>query len=753
MPTKQQRIEAAAKTLHQTGSLLKAAGSFAFPSSMAFQGRSSWLSIAPRNFPYHQTDPLSNSAVVNTLGWITRNFGQAEFHVARQKRDGSEEPIINHPLQQLLENPNANYEKGEAGYGGQTLWAVTLLSYHLDGNAYWIKERNARGFGLPTRLWYVPHWMIKPVWPDDGSKFISEYEYSVNGRVIRLPVRDVVHFRNGLNPANTRYGLAPLKAALLQVFTDTEVTLWIAALCKNMAIPGVVINPRDNIGMTEEKARQIIEKFKRKFGGDNKGEPGVLDFAADISVLGFDPKSMDFAAIHHHAESRIAGALGVPPQLVYLDVANDSSSYNNLTTFERIGWEQGIVPSYENLEDTLDSQLLIDFETDPIARGIFCEFDTSEVRALKEDQNAKEERILKRVAAGLMTVAEAQAELGQKPDPAATYYLIPSSLRPVTSAVALARANTAIEDPKPPTPSNPNADPKPEPKKSFETVLPPPLNQVFNFNGMTGDAKSLADCQKDDLPYGRKAIEWEGLTLRREPTDLEKLCIKGIDEEMTNGQQTLSGFLSNLRDGWFDELAAEFDDEVFSEPELLRDVQPTITDDNKAALTAILLTLFAHGAALIATELALQGAELTAARATITATELAGLVAATLTKVANDVRARAVASAVAAVQLGLNIADKIRSDARDSSTGYVSRAAGEATNLSLARGRDAEIAARSSEIQFLVYSAVLDSGTCTPCGEVDGKTGQKSELPSVPNPQCEGGAQCRCVLIAVRKPD
>ena len=86
-----------------------------------------------------------------------------------------------------------------------TLYGLGLLSYHLDGNAYWIKVRNARG-GVPTALWYEPHWSIKPHFPADGSAIIDYYERNINGFTQKIPPENVVHFRNGLNPANSRYG-------------------------------------------------------------------------------------------------------------------------------------------------------------------------------------------------------------------------------------------------------------------------------------------------------------------------------------------------------------------------------------------------------------------------------------------------------------------------------------------------------------------------------------------------------------------
>lgn len=709
MPTKKQRAEAAATTLAQTGSLLKAAGAFVFPSTMQHSGRGGWLSIAPRNFPYQNTDPLSNSAVVNTLDWIKRNFGQAELGVYRQKRNGTEEPIINHPLQQLLERPNAFY-------GGHQFWAGLLLSYFLDGNAYAIKERNARGFGVPTALWYEPHWTICPVWPNDGSQFISHYERRVNGTIQKIPTENVIHLRNGLNPANTRYGLSPLKAALLEVFTDTEASLWIAALCRNMAIPGVIVSPTDLIGMTNTKAEQIKETWKRKFGGDNRGEPLILDFTASVTTLGFDPKQMEFKAIHDHAESRIAGALGVPPQLTFLNVANESSSYNNLTTFERIGWEQCLIPAYESIEDALDAQLLPDFESDPLASGYFVEFDTSDVRPLKDDADKKEARANAGLRAGALLVDEYREQCGLPPLPngAGQILLLPNNARPATPDNLASRAAQEISDPVPT--SNPLDGQEPQ--------------------------KLLSG-------FFRKSVEWNGLTLRREPTELEQLVIKGLAEQMESGKAQIAGLLLKVRTDLAEELAAQL---AKLSPEDYDAAGADVPDADRESLLSLLKAIFLNGAQLILIELRQQGAQLAGATQLAAESDLAVIASAILTQLVNDVKARAVASATSAVLLGADVAERVRADFRDGSTGYVSRAAGSATNVALANGRRAELDARTEEIQFLVYSAVLDSGTCQPCGDVDGRTGDTTkDLPSVPNPSCDGGAQCRCVLIPVRR--
>jgi HK97 family phage portal protein len=413
---------------------IKAASTaFRFPSGITHRA-GSFLSLAPRTFPYENTDPLGDSAVVNVLAWIQRNFVQAEFEVYRELADDEDETIDNHPLTRLMDRPNA-------GYDAQALWAGTLLSYHLDGNAYWIKARNARGFGVPTEIWYEPHWGIKPHWPEDGSAFIDYYERRINGTIERIPVENVVHFRNGINPANPRYGLAPLKAALLQVFTDTEVSLWVAALCRNMAIPGVIVSPTEPIGMTESKADQIKQTWKRKFGGDSRGEPLILDFQADIKTLGYDPKQMDFGSITNLAESRISGAMGVPAIVAGLSAGLDSSTYSNLENLKKSAFEECLIPTWKAFEKTVERYLLPDFERDVTA--ISCEFDTSEIRALQENQSEKEIRAIAAFQAGVTTLNEARAQFGYDPMPSGDYHIMSSSYKPIVPDVAMAMADLA----------------------------------------------------------------------------------------------------------------------------------------------------------------------------------------------------------------------------------------------------------------------------------------------------------------------
>lgn len=691
-----------------------ASTAFRFPSNLTHRA-GSFLSLAPRTFPYENTDPLGDSAVVNVLAWIQRNFTQAELGVYQKNREGERTELVDHPLTRLMYKPNS-------GYGAAQLWAGTLLSYHLDGNAYWIKARNARGFGVPTEVWYEPHWGIKPHWPEDGSAFIDYYERRINGTIERIPVENVIHFRNGLNPANPRYGLAPLKAALLQVFTDTEVSLWVAALCRNMAIPGVIVSPEESFGMSAEKAEQIKQTWKRKFGGDSRGEPLILDFQASVTTLGYDPKNMEFSAITNLAESRISGAMGVPAIVAGLSAGLDSSTYNNLANLKKSAFEECLMPTWEQFQTTLTAQLLPDYERDIEAKRIKVYFDTSEIRALQENQGEKEQRAIAAWQAGITTLNEARAQFNYDPDPAGDYYLQPNSSTPTTPAKTLDK----IENP------------------------PAPVVPVQPIPGGSSQPPTAAEDEEGAVKSssGRsfKSVNWQGMTLRREPTEIEARIIKQVDEVYQSGKLSMEGRLLSLRARYVDQIIDELDD---LDPEDFYTATVTPVDADRLAVAAILTALFLRGAALIVGELRNQGAGDGDPSARPDSRLINTIAGALVSKIANDVQARGTGAAVSASLLGQDVRASVTTALDQGSTAYVTRSAAEATNWAIGKGRDAEIEQRSDEIEYLVYSAVLDNSTCRPCGEADGMGGQLGEIPDAPNPDCDGGANCRCLHIPV----
>lgn len=360
-------------------------------------------------------DGTRNSAVAACLSWIGRTFPEAPVRVLKPK--GSEyEAIPGHPMVELIERPNPYYS-------GPVLWAATMLSYHAEGDAYWVKARS--GAGRPVQLWWIPHTLMTPK-SDNDTDFIQYYEYRPGGTPIKLDPSEVVHFRNGLDPSNPRKGSAPLKAALREVFADDEAANFFGALMRNMGIPGVLIAPdTEHVNLQQEDADAIKADFETKFGGDNRGRPMVLPAKTKVEKLAFSPEELDLRQLRRLPEERISAVLGVPAIVAGLGAGLDRSTFANYAEAREAAWEDCILPTQRIIAADLKAQLLPDFDD---AAGKRVDFDISGVRVLQPDQNALYTRTLDALLKGAVRLDEARRQLGQETKPEHEVWYIPNTV-------------------------------------------------------------------------------------------------------------------------------------------------------------------------------------------------------------------------------------------------------------------------------------------------------------------------------------
>ena len=82
------------------------------------------------------------------------------------------------------------------------MWMGVYSDWVTEGNAYLVKIRN--GQGAVIQLWWIPDHLIEPRWEPNSNQFIGWYEYTVDGRVLKIEPKDIIHFRYGLDPYNPR---------------------------------------------------------------------------------------------------------------------------------------------------------------------------------------------------------------------------------------------------------------------------------------------------------------------------------------------------------------------------------------------------------------------------------------------------------------------------------------------------------------------------------------------------------------------
>lgn len=403
------------------------------------------------------TDGGRTSSIVQAcILWMSRAFPEAPLRVLRPNAKGLLEPVPDHPLTALLDTPNPYY-------GGVLLWMATLADWMLTGNAYWLKVRSAAG--LVVELWWVPSALIEPRWPDDGGAYLSHYDYKPDPRhePIMLDPADVVHMRYGLDPRNVRKGLSPLASLFRELLTDEEASGYLAAMLRNLGVPGVVISPTGDNSLSETDAGMVKSAYMSKFSGDRRGEPLVLSAGASITPFGFSPEQMTVKDLRRIPEERVSAIFGTPAIVVGLGCGLDRSTFANYAEAREASWETNIIPTQRLMLSELRTQLQPDFDPQ---RKLTLEFDLSQVRVLQADEQALHERIRGDVLAGLITVDEGREALGLDAllDGQGAVLYLPTNVTPTDPAALLA----------PPQPAPQPVDGMQTPESSPNGTVGPP---------------------------------------------------------------------------------------------------------------------------------------------------------------------------------------------------------------------------------------------------------------------------------------
>lgn len=353
-------------------------------------------------------DPWLNSAVSNGIAFAQKVFPEAELRVTVKDADGADVPIPKHPMVELLRRPNDQYS-------GTHLWKATLLSWYVDGNAYWRVLRGAGGMGRPVQLWYVPHFRMRPHWPADGSQYIDYYQYLVDGKWYRLEVADVVHFRNGIDPYDERMGWSKLKAVLREVYTDNELSTFSAALLRNGGVPSLFIAPMAGASpMQPDQVTAFKGRYREEMTGDGRGGVFVSNMPVEPKPIGFSPADLNADTLGQRGELRIAGAFGFPAALLQfqagLEQARNKANYEEL---RKVAYRQGIIPCQSDMADELDLQLLPQL-TDHAAERVT--WDYTNVKEMQEDVDSVHGRARDDYKSGIVRRSEARAMIGLKSD-------------------------------------------------------------------------------------------------------------------------------------------------------------------------------------------------------------------------------------------------------------------------------------------------------------------------------------------------
>ena len=366
-----------------------------------------WRTLLPGSqYDYEAAagDLWRNSAVAACLRWLRINFPEPVLQaVVDGEGPGDVTQVPDHPCVALLKRPNAFYD-------WWTLSAAMVLSAVVDGNAYLLKVRSKSG--AVVGLWWVPHWLIWPRWDSDGSEFIGWYEYSVNGRILKLPIEDVVHFRQGIDPRDDRKGFSELKQAVRSVCGLNEADTYTASILRNMGMPTAVISFEGDGTIMPDDIEVLRDQWRERFTAENRGDPLFAPRKMTVAKISMTPEELRLDQLPARLEDQVCAAIGIPAMAVGITSGAQHKTYANYGEARRAAYEDCLVPLQKAMAACWTQQLLVsEFWPGPKADRI--RFDYRTVQCLAENENELGERIGKQYQT-YQTIkrSEARAALG-----------------------------------------------------------------------------------------------------------------------------------------------------------------------------------------------------------------------------------------------------------------------------------------------------------------------------------------------------
>lgn len=385
-------------------------------------------------------DLTLNYAVAGCLRWLADNISEPKLVVERRGADGKWKPDLFHPVIDLLETPNEDYD-------GDSLLTAAAWDYSLVGRGYQVKERD--NLGRLKHLWWVPWYTTAPRFPQNGSAFISDYVYRPAGlgRDYLYRKEDVVHFRWGLDyGTGGRLGVNRTRPFLPAISALNEGAIYTPSILRNMGIVPNVLAVRGKV--SKENKEGLRQWFKALFTRDGRGSPGVLEVdggdgaVADLKQLGLSPEDLTLDIILNRPEILVCNAFGIHPGVLYLGGSGGKGFDNGgqLAEARRASYHDCLMPLLKRFAVFLTRSVLSEFEIDG-PNKVRCRFDFDEVEALQEDRNALYKRVSEAIKAGWLKVGDGRTLCKLDVDETDNVYLRQSGV----TAVKTADENVQVE--------------------------------------------------------------------------------------------------------------------------------------------------------------------------------------------------------------------------------------------------------------------------------------------------------------------
>ena len=279
------------------------------------------------------SDSLQLAAVYACVAKISDTIASMELHVEKKEKDGSKEPLFQHPASRLLSiEPNKHM-------GAYEFWQMIISDALLYGVGHALITPDR------SEMYWIPATEMEFMIDEKtGTKF-----YKYKGAPTPVPadrVLEVKAFR-GENP--TKIQLQNLKVA-------KSVQNFGATFFENGGMLGGILTTKEPL--TLEQMQQASERWAQEYmGSGNAHKVAILGGGFNYQPLSVPLEQLQFLQSKEYSTQEIARFYQVPPAMIGMDGGTTYGNYEQQT----LQFFQGtILPWVRRIELEIERKLLRD---------------------------------------------------------------------------------------------------------------------------------------------------------------------------------------------------------------------------------------------------------------------------------------------------------------------------------------------------------------------------------------------------------
>lgn len=277
------------------------------------------------------TDSLQLSAVYACVSKISDTIACMDINVEKREKDGSKEPLFQHPAQRLLSvEPNPHM-------GAYEFWQMLVSDALLYGSGYaLIMPKGDEMYWIPATE--MDFFIDK----DTGEKW-----YKYKGAPTPVPQSNVVEIKafRGENP--TRLQLQNLQTAKhVQNFGST--------FFEHGGMLGGILTTKETL--TTQQMKDASARWREEYmGSDNAHKVAVIGGGFNYQPMSVPLDQLQFLESKQYSTEEIARFFQVPPAMIGMDSNTTYSNYEQ----QVLQFMQGtIIPWVRRIELELERKLL-----------------------------------------------------------------------------------------------------------------------------------------------------------------------------------------------------------------------------------------------------------------------------------------------------------------------------------------------------------------------------------------------------------